>query len=88
MDILEMEKILKALANRRRLAIIKYLSREKTASVYDIAEAINLSYRSTSKHLSLLKSRGVVESEYVGQENHYKLSLPLSEVVKFVLKRI
>ncbi len=88
MGIATMEKILKALANRRRLAIIKYLSNVKTASVHEIAEAIDLSHRSTSKHLNLLKSRGVVESEYVGQENHYKLSLPLSEVVKFVLKRI
>ncbi|MBI5220938.1 MAG: helix-turn-helix transcriptional regulator [Candidatus Liptonbacteria bacterium] len=47
----ELEKCLKALANRRRLAILKYLQKKKEASVAAISEEIELSFRSTSKHL-------------------------------------
>ena len=50
----EAEKILKALANARRLAIVKYLRKEKEATVGDIAEAIKLSFKATSKHLDLV----------------------------------
>ncbi len=49
----ELEKQLKALANRRRLAILKYLKSKREASVGDIAEEINLSFKSTSKHLAV-----------------------------------
>lgn len=47
----EYERILKALANRRRLAILRHIRREKEARVGDIASAIRLSFKATSRHL-------------------------------------
>jgi len=67
------EKIYKALANRRRLAIIQCLSKEDKINVSDISEKIKLSLTSTSKHLQILKSTGLVESEQVNLEQYYFL---------------
>ena len=50
----ELEWILKALANRRRLGILRVLKQNREATVGDIAAEIRLSFRSTSKHLGVL----------------------------------
>lgn len=70
----EVERILKALANKRRLAIIKYLRSNRRASVGDIAEAIKLSFKATSKHLLILDHVDLVEKEQIGLTVIYFLS--------------
>jgi DNA-binding transcriptional ArsR family regulator len=65
-----LEKILKALANQRRLAILKYLKKHQEASVGEIAHEINLSFKSTSKHLNILATVNIIERD---QRNLYVL---------------
>ena len=50
-----MEKILKAAANRRRLKILSYLKNHRKSSVGELAEEIKLSFKSTSRHLAILR---------------------------------
>jgi len=50
-NLVNAEKVLKALANRRRLAILVFLKKNREGSVSRIAGAINLSFKSTSRHL-------------------------------------
>ena len=57
-NIKELERILKALANKRRLSILIYLKRHPEATVGEIASSIRLSLTSTSKHLSILHWKG------------------------------
>lgn len=59
----ELERQLKVLANRRRLAILNLLRKKREMSVSDIAEDIRLSFTSTSKHLTMLERGGFVEKE-------------------------
>ena len=66
----ELQKILKALANRRRLAILKFLKSNRTVNVSQIAEEINLSFKSTSRHLAILLARDILEKEQIGLEVH------------------
>jgi DNA-binding transcriptional ArsR family regulator len=73
MQINNLEKILKALANRRRLAIIGYLYRKKIATVSDIARKIDLSFRSTSKHLAILSAADIVAKDQRGRFVYYKI---------------
>ena len=47
MKVEELEKQLKTLANRRRLAILKYLKSHREAAVSEIADAIHLSLKAT-----------------------------------------
>ncbi|MDO8522341.1 MAG: metalloregulator ArsR/SmtB family transcription factor [bacterium] len=71
-----LEKILKAIANRRRLAIVKHLQKAKVSTVGDVAEKIQLSFRATSKHLSVLHAADIVEREQVGLTMNYSLTNP------------
>ena len=69
-----LEKLLKALANRRRLAILNVLRDMKEANVSDVADAIKLSFTSTSKHLTLLERAGFVEKEQRSLNIFYRIS--------------
>jgi DNA-binding transcriptional ArsR family regulator len=59
----ELERVFKALANKRRLAILRHLKKHREATVADIAETIKLSFKATSKHLGILFAAGIVERE-------------------------
>ena len=81
----EVEKQLKALANKRRLAIIKFLAAKERASVGSIAEEIKLSFKSTSNHLLILSSSDVLEREQTSTTVLYRLARPASSLIKTVL---
>ena len=87
-NIKEIEKILKVLANRRRLAIIKYLKKSKEAKVGDIADEIGISFKATSKHLGLLFNADVVEKEQRSLQMWYKLSPNYGYTVKHISNSI
>ena len=69
-----LERILKALANKRRLAIIQYLKKRQPASVCDIAKNISLSFKATSKHLGLLDAVDIVEKNKESLQVFYRLA--------------
>ena len=84
-NIKDLEKILKVLANRRRLAIINCLKKNKEIKVGDIADEIKLSLKSTSKHLIQLFNAGIVEREQKGLLMYYKLSSDQNNIVKYII---
>lgn len=59
----DLEKNLKALANRRRLAILRFLKKRREASVRQLASEIKLSIKATSKHLGILSALDIVGRE-------------------------
>jgi len=84
-DVKSLEKILKTLANKRRLAIICYLRRQKNAKVGDISKAINLSFTSTSKHLIRLFNADILEKEQKNLEMWYKLAPKQNDIVDYII---
>ena len=72
----ELERALKAFANRRRLTIVKYLKEVKEAPVGEIAHEINLSLKATSKHLAVLAAADVVERDQRSLQMFYRLASP------------
>ena len=70
----DLEKIMKALANKRRLAILRYLKKNREASVGDIAYEIKLSFKATSKHLNILAGAGILDKEQRSLVVFYRLS--------------
>ena len=88
MDTLQMEKILKALANRRRLKILQLLKERKRVSVTEIAGHIKLSFKSTSRHLAVLRNVDLVESEQVSLSVLYSLVSSTPKIVDQVLSSI
>lgn len=83
-----LEKLLKAVANKRRLEILEYLLKKKEANVGDIAEHIHLSYKSTSRHLAVLRAADLVDREQRSLESFYSLSADMPEVVKQIMRHI
>lgn len=80
-----LERTIKAFANKRRLAILKYLKQEKEASVSDIAKEISLSFKSTSKHLAILLAVDIVEKEQRSLQMFYRLSAIQKPAAKYIL---
>lgn len=81
----DLEKILKALANRRRLAILKYLKNRREASVGDIADHIDLSFKATSKHLSVLFAADIIERDQRSLQMFYRLASPQKSAARHVI---
>ncbi len=70
----KLERTLKALANRRRLAIVSYLKKRREAPVGEIAHEINLSLKATSKHLGILAAADILEKEQRSLQVFYRLA--------------
>lgn len=84
-EIKSLEKILKTLANKRRLAIICYLKKKPEAKVGDIADAINLSLTSTSKHLIQLFNADILDRNQKNLEMWYKLAPKQNNIVSYII---
>ena len=81
-----MERVLKSIANSRRIFILKYLSGRDEASVGDIAEHLKLSFRSTSRHLGILTSADLIERRQSGTAVYCSITRPLPGFVSTVLQ--
>ena len=84
----EAEKVLKALASRRRLEILKTLRKNDALSVGEIADEIGLSFRSTSRHLNILYHAGVLEQERKANLVEYRLAKPAPEILSRIFPLI
>jgi DNA-binding transcriptional ArsR family regulator len=86
--IVETERVLKALANRRRLTVLAFLAGKDRASVGDIADHIRLSFAATSRHLRTLANADLVESEQVNTMVYYSLVKNRPSALDAALKSI
>lgn len=87
-DMKKFERVLKGLANRRRLAILKFLNGAKEANVAQIAGIINLSFKATSKHLGILAGLDILEKEQRSVEMFYRLAKEQVQIVKNVINNV
>ena len=82
----KIEKVLKALANHRRLEILNILRNKKEdITVGEIAEGIKLSFKSTSRHLAVLSAAEIVTRDQINLHVYYKISPDASLLVRQVL---
>ena len=88
MKIMKIERTLKALANRRRLAIIQCLKKRKEATVGQISQDIKLSFTATSKHLAVLHAADIVVREQRSLEMWYRVSPEINHIAKYISNSI
>ena len=81
----ELEKILKALANRRRLAILCHLKKVCEDRVGSIAGKLHLSLPATSRHLNILERANVLEKEQRGLEVFYRVGESIRPFVRHLI---
>jgi DNA-binding transcriptional ArsR family regulator len=80
-------EMLKAIAHPMRIAIVDMLANDKSLTVTEIHETLNIEQAVASHHLSIMKNKGVLISERNGKNNHYKLKYPrLSQIVSCIDK--
>jgi len=65
--------VLKAMSDPYRLTILKLL-KEGERCVCEITTALDRPQSSTSHHLSILKSAGLIKERRVGKWSHYRIS--------------
>jgi len=82
----EHKQVLKALANQRRLVILRLFIDHKYLTVGEIARRIKLSFKSTSKHLAVLHAVGIVDKEQKGLSMMYQINGSLPKIAKRVLE--
>ena len=85
MELKELERLLKALANKRRLTILRFLKKNGEANVTEIAEVIKLSVQSTSRHLAVLFSADLVDRRQQSLEVYYWCTPSFPQPIKGVL---
>ncbi|MFO0703712.1 MAG: metalloregulator ArsR/SmtB family transcription factor [Patescibacteria group bacterium] len=83
-----LEKILKALANKRRLAILKYLDKNGPSNVGEISKTIRLSMKATSKHIQLLSSAEILIKEQKSLYIYYDISPHLPKFITEIIAEI
>jgi ArsR family transcriptional regulator, arsenate/arsenite/antimonite-responsive transcriptional repressor len=65
-------QVLKAVADRNRMRILKMLEQKKMC-VCELAAVLDIKQPSVSKHLSILKNAGLIQDERNGQWIDYSL---------------
>ena len=67
--------IIKALAHPTRILLLHQLAQGRRA-VHELTQAARVDISTVSKHLSILKKKGIVGSERQGLNIYYHLKLP------------
>lgn len=80
-----LEKIFKALANHRRLLIVRLLAQKRELSVAEIAEHLKLSLTATSKHLGILYKVDILDRRQESLTVFYRLASDSPELFRKVL---
>ncbi|PIP18153.1 MAG: hypothetical protein COX43_00280 [Parcubacteria group bacterium CG23_combo_of_CG06-09_8_20_14_all_35_9] len=75
-------KILKSLANEKRLEILEALKKFNELSVSELSQEINLHFKSTSKHLQKLVEAGLVEQRRQGYWAKHNLKKGADKILK------
>ena len=73
-DLVEAEKLFKALADENRLAIVRQLREEGEVCACDFRACCTLAQPTVSHHLKVLREAGLVVAEKRGLWVHYRLN--------------
>lgn len=84
----KLARLFKALGNEKRLEILQLLSKKKEMSVEEIADKINLSFKSTSKHLILLEQLDLLERQKKGASVYYQIVSSPTSLAKTLLRLV
>ncbi len=79
-------KILKSLANAKRIEILELLEAKSGLNVGDIAKEIHLSFKSVSKHLQKLAEADLIEQQRDGLYVNHLLKNATKRLLQDVAK--
>ncbi|OGZ66038.1 MAG: hypothetical protein A3C58_00550 [Candidatus Staskawiczbacteria bacterium RIFCSPHIGHO2_02_FULL_34_10] len=78
-------QIFKAMGNERRLLILKHLFSKKELTVGEISKLIELSFKSVSRHLTVLSNANLVTVKQINLNRYYSLNFKnIKEFIPFL----
>lgn len=80
-----LEKLLKALANEKRLKILELLKGRRVLNVGEIAKMLDIPLNTVSRHLRILEAVDIVSHTRKRTEIYYKLSKYHNAVIRNVM---
>jgi DNA-binding transcriptional ArsR family regulator len=84
----EAARLMKLLANERRLLVLCKLAGAGEMTVGALANAVGLSQSALSQHLALMRAEGLVRFRREGQTLHYAIADPTAERLLTTLREI
>jgi DNA-binding transcriptional ArsR family regulator len=84
----EAARLMKLLANERRLLVLCKLAGAGEMTVGGLANAVGLSQSALSQHLSRMRAEGLVRFRRDGQTLHYSIADPMAERLLSALREI
>ncbi|MCX5708965.1 MAG: metalloregulator ArsR/SmtB family transcription factor [Candidatus Omnitrophica bacterium] len=83
----QLTRVLKVLADKNRLRILKLLEKRKFC-VCELAAVLGITQPSTSRHLKKLKAAGLIDDEQEGFWTNYFIGSAKDSYSRFMLKHI
>lgn len=80
----QLEKVVKGFANHRRIEILTLLERVPELSLFEIAEALNINFKTASEHTRRLAIPGLVMKRYDGNLVRHALTPLGGTILKFL----
>jgi len=80
----ELDRIIKGIANHRRLQVLKLLDKEPKLSVREISEELKSEFKNISAHISKMAIAGLVMKRNEGSIIRHKLTNRGKKILKFV----
>ena len=83
-ELKRLEKIMKGVANHRRIQILELLEKQPELSLQEIPEILNINFNTASKHLRRLAIAGLVMKRSDGVSVRHKLTNRGLSILKFL----
>ncbi|MCF4098041.1 ArsR/SmtB family transcription factor [Maritalea mediterranea] len=84
----ELAKLTRALGHPARVAILRYLTQQKTPCCGDVTTCIDLAQSTVSQHLKVLLEAGLIERKGQGTKNCYSICVEPFEQLKAGIDQI
>jgi DNA-binding transcriptional ArsR family regulator len=82
-----LEKIVRGFSNHRRIEILQLLERRPELSLFEIAEALNINFKTASEHTRRLAIAGIVLKRNEGASVRHAIS-PLGRLILKFLRTL
>lgn len=80
----ELERIIKGVANHRRIQIMELIFREPELSVLDVSDKLGVNFKTISEHIRRLATAGLVMKRSDGTSIRHKLTVRGAIILKFL----
>lgn len=80
----QLERYFKGISSHRRIEILNFISKNKGATLDDIAKALKTNFKTTHEHTKRLREAGLLNKRYVGRAVAHSLSPYGEKIFKFI----